>query len=343
MKPQQNITIKDIARALKISVSTVSRALSGGSGIKEETRLMVRELAEQLNYTPNSIALSLKEKSSKVIGVIIPEIANTFCSSSIAGIEEVAYDRGYHVTIFQSHEKFGREVINTRLVNSRRMDGLIIAISNETTDDQHLNDLQNRGIPVVMFDRVLPDFNAPKVFVNDKRGAYLATTHLINEGFRKIAHLTISKDLSITKNRLEGFRQALDENGTYLYTDWIHHCSFEPAAIDAAIRSLFTGEEKPDAILASVERILMRCYAVLQDMNIRVPEDCALIGFSDNPLNKYLNPSLSSVRQPTVEIGRRSANLLIDLIENETPQEEPILVELETSLELLSSSRKRAK
>src|SRR5690606_447493 len=126
------VTIKDIAQRLKISVSTVSRALRGSSEIKEETRKMVRELAEQLNYTPNPIALSLKEKKSRIIGVIVPEIANYFCSTTIAGIEDVAYSRGYHVVIFQSHEKLEREITNTRLLTSRRVDGLIITLSNQT-------------------------------------------------------------------------------------------------------------------------------------------------------------------------------------------------------------------
>ncbi len=340
MHSQPNVTIKDIARALKISVSTVSRALRGGDGIKEETQKMVCDLARQLNYTPNPIALSLKEKSTKVIGVIIPEIANTFCSATIAGIEEVAYDRGYHVTIFQSHEKYEREVINTKLVGSRRMDGLIISVSNETKCAQHLVDLQKRGVPVVMFDRILPELDTPKVIVNDYRGAYLATEHLIRQGYRNIAHLTISEDLSITRNRLEGFKQALADYDVPFYKNQVHHCSFEPANIDAALSNLFKNKNKPDAILASAERILMRCYAVLLDRGIKVPDDCALIGFSDNPLNRFLNPSLSAVRQPTSEIGRRSASMLINMIENKIQQDEAEQVELETSLDILASSTK---
>ncbi len=340
MSVQQNVTIKDLARILKISVSTVSRALRGGTEIKAETRALVLGLARELNYTPNPIALSLKTKSSKVLGVIVPEIANTFCSSTISGIEEVAYSRGYHVTIFQSHEKYDREVIHSRLVGSRRMDGLIIAISNETTDVTHLAELRDRGIPVVMIDRVLPGLKTPKVIVDDTKGAFMATEHLLHEGYRKIAHLTISKELSITRNRLNGFRQALSENGVTCYENWIHHCSFEHSDIDAAITSLFSGADRPDAILASAERILMRCYAVLQNMHINIPEECALIGFSDNPLNRFLNPSLSAVRQPTLEIGRRSANMLIDLIENETEAEDDTVIELETTLDLLASSGK---
>src|SRR5687767_5027400 len=212
MSGQHNVTIKDIARTLKLSVSTVSRALRGGSEIKKETQELVLELAGRLQYSPNPIALSLKEKRSKVIGVIVPEIANTFCSSTIAGIEEVAYSGGYHVTIFQSHEMYAREVINTRLVSSRRMDGLIIAMSNETSDYTHITDMLDKGVPVVMFDRVNNKINTHKVVVDDTRGAYLATEHLVKEGYKRIAHVTISKNLSITKNRLNGFKSALTKN-----------------------------------------------------------------------------------------------------------------------------------
>ncbi|RYE42474.1 MAG: LacI family transcriptional regulator, partial [Sphingobacteriales bacterium] len=228
MSAQHNVTIKDIAKALKLSVSTVSRALRGGSEIKKETREIVQELAAKLQYSPNPIALSLKEKRSKVIGVIVPEIANTFCSSTIAGIEEVAYRSGYHVTIFQSHETYNREVINTQLVNSRRMDGLIIAVSNETNNYQHITDLMEKGVPVVMFDRVNEKIHTHKVVVDDTHGAYLATEHLIKEGYRKIAHITISKHLSITKNRLKGFKRALAKYKVPLNTDWVKHCDFNP-------------------------------------------------------------------------------------------------------------------
>jgi LacI family transcriptional regulator len=340
MSAQHNVTIKDIAKELKLSVSTVSRALRGGSEIKKETREIVQELAAKLRYSPNPIALSLKEKRSKVIGVIVPEIANTFCSSTIAGIEEVAYKYGYHVTIFQTHETYDREVFNTQLVNSRRMDGLIIAISNETNNYKHITDLTDKGVPVVMFDRVHEKIHTHKVVVDDTRGAYLATEHLVKEGYRKIAHVTISKNLSITKNRLKGFKNALTKHKVPINNDWIKHCDFNPTAIDQAILSLFTGVEKPDAIMASVERVVMRCIVVLKELNLRIPQDCALIGFSDNPLNNYLSPSLSSISQPTLEIGKRSAELLIDLIESKSPPAKYQTVQLETILNIRDSSTK---
>jgi LacI family transcriptional regulator len=340
MSVQHTVTIKDIARELKLSVSTVSRALRGGTEIKKETREMVQALAAKLNYSPNPIALSLKEKKSKVIGVIVPEIATTFGSSTIAGIEEVAYSRGYHVTIFQSHETFEREVINTQLLASRRVDGLVICLSNETNEYKHITDLIEKDIPVVLFDRVTDKIKTHKVVVNDYRGAYLATEHLIKEGFDKIAHVTISKFLSVTQNRLKGYKDALQKYNIPVKEEWILHCNFNPSDIDRAISDLFLAKEKPNAILASVERLVVRCVNVLKEMNLRIPEDVALIGFSDNPLNKFLTPALSSIRQPTFDIGQNAARLLIDLIENKAEDKEFQTVKLETSLEIMESSRR---
>jgi LacI family transcriptional regulator len=341
MNAQYNVTIKDIAKQLKLSVSTVSRALRGNTDIRKETRIIVCELAEKLGYSPNPIALSLKERKSRSIGVIVPEIANNFCSSTIAGIEEVAYSRGYHVNIFQSHETLAREILNTQLVASRRMDGLIISMSNETSEFKHITNITEKGIPVVMFDRVNEDIKAHKVVVDDARGAYLATEHLVRQGFRKIAHLTISPVLSITRNRLKGFLDAMEDNNIAVNKNWIQHCNFDPADIDSKIRSLFTGDSKPDAIMASVERIVVRCLGVLQEMKINIPGDCALIGFSDNPLNRFLNPSLSSISQPTLEIGKRAATLLIDQIENQSVETGYTTVQLETILEIRDSTRKK--
>lgn len=343
MSAPHTVTIKDIARELKLSVSTVSRALRGGTEIKKETREMVQALATKLNYSPNPIALSLKEKKSKVIGVIVPEIATTFGSSTIAGIEEVAYSRGYHVTIFQSHERFDREVINTQLLASRRVDGLILCLSNETKDYTHISNLIEKEIPVVLFDRVTDQINTHKVVVNDYRGAFLATEHLIREGFDRIAHVTISEFLSLTQNRLRGYKDALQKYNIPIREEWILHCNFIPADVDKAISELFLAKEKPNAILASVERLVVRCVNVLKEMNLRIPEDVALIGFSDNPLNKFLSPSLSSVRQPTFDIGQNAARLMFDLIENKGDTKDYKVVELETSLEVMESSRKKIK
>ncbi|GAA4304700.1 LacI family DNA-binding transcriptional regulator [Compostibacter hankyongensis] len=339
MDDQHSVTIKDIAQRLKLSPSTVSRALRGGTEIREETRRLIQEVAREMHYSPNPIALSLKEKKSKIIGVIVPEIANNFCSATIAGIEEVAYSRGYHVIIFQSHELYEREVTSIQLLTSRRIDGLILTISNETRNYDHLQALRGKGIPLVMFDRVCEEIKTHKVVVNDYQGAFDATCHLIREGFTRIAHVAIAPYLSITQNRLKGYEEALRSHHLPVKKNWIVHCDFDAMSIEKAVRQLFEGSERPDAIVASTERLAIGCIKVLREMKLRIPMDVALVGFSDNPLNKFMAPSLTAVQQPTFDIGQKSAELLIELIESKTPPKNYRTIEMKTTLDIQDSSR----
>src|SRR5258708_13411847 len=196
------ITIKDIAKALGLSTSTVSRALRGSYELSAETKKLLLEYAEKLNYRPNPIALSLKEKRSRSIGIVVCEIANNFFSQVINGIESVAYKKGYYVIISQSHESFEREVANTQYLASRSVDGLLISLSTETTDLSHLNKLHDRGLPIVFFDRITEEMTTHKLIANNFNGAYQATEHLIKAGFKRISHLTISPYPSITYDTL---------------------------------------------------------------------------------------------------------------------------------------------
>ncbi len=338
MNPQHDITIKDIAQQLNVSVSTVSRALRGSTEIKKETRELILQLAGELNYQPNPIALSLKDKKTKVIGVMVQEIANNYCSSTIAGIEDYANKMGYQVLISQSHEKYDLEVMNTHLLASRRIDGMIITISNETKNTTHLQELIDKGIPVVMFDRVCEALPAHKVVVDDYQGSYDATAHLIQQGYKRIAHITISPNLSITQHRLKGYKDALKAHRLKTKKEWIIHCDFNPVHMEHNIRNLILSPHKPDAIIASVERLSMVCLRILKELHLKVPDDVAIAGFSDNPLSGFLNPTLTSITQPTVEIGQRAAELLINQIETKATPEKYITVQLKTMLNVRESS-----
>jgi DNA-binding LacI/PurR family transcriptional regulator len=335
------VTIKDIAKRLKISVSTVSRALRGSTDISDETRQLVLAVAEELHYSPNPIALSLRDKKTKVIGVIVQEIANNYCSSVIAGIEDIAFKMGYNVLISQSHEKLDIEVLNTRLLASRRIDGLLITISNETRNVDHLKETIERGIPVVMFDRISDDLKTHKVVVDDYKGAFDATSHLIEQGYKRIAHLTISKHLPITQNRLDGYLDALKAHRIPVKKEWIIYCDFNEANMKNEIRKLVSGQRRPNAIFSSVERLSMVSVKVLKDMKLKVPDDVALAGFADNALSHYLNPSLTSVCQPTFSIGQNAAELLIELIESKKAEEKYTTIKLKTTLDIQESSLRR--
>src|ERR1700733_2287635 len=218
------VTIKDIAKALALSTSTVSRAVRDSYEISPETKQVVLEYARQINYRPNPIALSLKEKRSRSIGIIVCEIANSFFSQIINGIESIAYDKGYNVIIAQSHESYAREVINVQYLASRSIDGLLVSVSSETQDLDHLKNLHDRGFPIVFFDRIVDEMETHKVIVDNFKGAYDATEHLIQSGYRNIAALAGSEYLSITKERLSGYRKALEDHGLNYDESYIQHC-----------------------------------------------------------------------------------------------------------------------
>src|SRR5687768_6491853 len=207
------VTIKDIARALGISTSTVSRALRDSYEISPETKQLVLDCAEKLNYRPNPIALSLKERKSRSIGVVVCEIANNFFSQAINGIESIAYNRGYHVIISQSHESYDREVVNVQHLASRSVDGLLVSLSCETTDLTHFTNLHEKGLPIVFFDRITNEIITHKVIADNYQSAYDTTVHLIRNGYSRIALIVSAPFLSITKERMEGYKTALLDNG----------------------------------------------------------------------------------------------------------------------------------
>jgi LacI family transcriptional regulator len=319
------VTIKDIAKALGLSTSTVSRALRDTHEISAATKKIVLAYAKEINYHPNPIALSLKERRSKSIGVVVSEVANSYFSQAINGIESIAYDRGYHVIISQTHESYDREVINVQHLASRSVDGLLVSLSSETTDISHLASLHDRGLPIVFFDRVADEINTHKVIANNEKGAYQATTHLINQGYTKIAHLTSSNHLSISIERLSGYEAALKDNGLTINPKYIKHClhgGMMYKETEKAIKELMVLKDKPDAIFVAGDRLSMGCLSVLQNLKISVPQDIAIVGFSNSDVLDLFNPPLTSVRQPAFEMGQLATEMLLQLIEAKYPVEE---------------------
>ena len=252
------ITIKDIAKALGLSTSTVSRALRGSYEISPETKKLVIEYAEQYNYRPNPIALSLKERRSRSIGVVVCEIANNFFSQAINGIESIAYNRGYHVIISQSHESYEREVVNVEHLASRSVDGLLVSLSSETDQIEHFRNLHEKGFPIVFFDRIAEEIETFKVVVDNYKGAYNATKHLIDSGYTRIAHVTSAQHLSISKERLEGYKAALADHGIALEESLIRFCNHGGmiyAELEEAVLTKQQNRYKPDVARKWVELV----------------------------------------------------------------------------------------
>lgn len=316
------VTIKDIAKALNLSTSTVSRALRGGYEISEETKKVVLDYAEKINFKRNPIALSLKERRSYSIGIIVCEVANVFFSQAIDGIESIAYNRGYHVIISQSHDQYEREVTNIEHLANRSVDGIIISLAAETKNYEHIQRLHDQGLPIVFFDRILESMQTHKVTSNNVQGAFEATEYLISKGCRNIAHVANAEQLSITKQRQIGYQQALEKHGIPFNQDFIKYCEHggsKKGEVDTAVKALLDLPVKPDAIFVASDRLSIGCLEALKKYN--QVNDIIIAGFSNSDVVSLLTPSLSCVRQPAFEMGRIATEMLIDLIESKYPVE----------------------
>ncbi len=332
------ITIKDIGRALNLSTSTVSRALRGSYEISAETKRLVMEYAERMNYRPNPIALSLKENRSRVLGVIVPQIANNFFSQAINGIEAIAYSRGYHVIIMQSHENYEREVITVQQAVNRKVDGLLISISSQTSDVAHLQTLHEKNFPIVLFDRISDELDTPKITADNYGGAFAATEHLIQTGRRRIAHIAIPAYVSITAERLAGYRAALAQYGLPYDETLIRYAGFGQHEIDAIVDELLDRSLPPDAFFTTSDRLALGCLTALHRRGVDIPAQVALIGFTNTTVADLLAPSMSTVEQPAQEIGQLAAEQLIDRIERKQKRPSVTTLRLPTRLVIRQSS-----
>ena len=338
------ITIKDIAKALNLSVSTVSKALRGSHEISEETKQAVLNYARENNYKPNPIAQSLKRGQSKSIGVIVCNIDNNFFSQVINGIESVAQNKGYNVIITQSRESYEKEVSNSEHLSSRSVDGLIISLSAETQQVDHLMKLHSKGLPIVLFDRITDEIPTHRVIANNYKGAYEATRHLLEQGCRRIAHIASSDSLSITRERLEGYKQALKDAGLKpdeRYIKFCPHSGMIREETQQALNGLLQLPERPDAIFTASDRLSTTTLTLLRNMQISIPCEIALVGYTNSISADIFNPSLTSVVQPALEMGQQATELLVSLIEARRPVTQFEKRVLDTELQIRDSSQKK--
>lgn len=309
------ITIKDIARILGISASTVSRALKDHPDINVDTKKAVNELAGKLKYRPNAVALSLKNSRSNTIGVIIPEIVHYFFSSVISGIDDVASQNGFTVIICQSNESYDREVANARTLLSHRVDGILVSISKETNIFDHLIELQEGGIPLVFFDRIAPEVNADLVIIDDLEASYKATRHMIETGRKRIAHFAGPQSLLIGRERLQGYLNALTEAGLPIDNRLIIEADdFEKAR--NAIMEMIDAGNIPDGIFAVNDLTAIGAMQTLQKKGYKIPDDISIVGFSDGRFSGITDPNLTSVDQHGYEMGTTAAEILFKRIQS---------------------------
>lgn len=338
---RQNVTIKDIAKELGISPSTVSRALKDHFEISQETKDAVKRVAEELNYQPNSLALSLRYSRSHTIGVIVPEIVHFFFSTIISGIEDVAQSRGYNIIVTQSNESLDREMANIQTLFNNRVDGVLVSLSRETHEFAHIESVMQKGLPIVFFDRVANELESSKVIVDDFLGGYQATQHLIQQGYKRIAHLAGPGTLDIAYNRLDGYKKAHEEAGLEIDEDLIvfNRISNEDDTHDATYDLLKS--KNPDALFASTDMAAIRAIKTAQEYGKSIPVDFGVVGFSNWQFTALTSPSISTIEQPGYEMGQHAAELLINEIENDSEKVEFQSLKLPTSLIVRDSSRKR--
>ncbi|AYB31569.1 LacI family DNA-binding transcriptional regulator [Chryseolinea soli] len=333
-------TIMDIASALQISKSTVSRALQGHSDINENTRKAVLDMAHQLDYQPNLLALGLAKSRSYTIGIIVPEFINSFFPYIIIGAQQVANPAGYHVIICQSNESLETEIANTNVLMASRVDGVVASVTAETKSLDHFQKFQRAGIPLVMFNRICDGLDVSKVLVDDYDGAYRGVEHLIQQGCTRIAHLAGPQNLQVGKQRLRGYLDALRDYNLPVYDELIVYCNLTKSSAQAAARQLLDLPTPPDSIFGVNDPAAIQTILIAKSRGISIPNDLAIVGFSNEPTSALIEPGLTTLAQPLDEIGKTTVQFLLNEIEDDAilPRTEILKTQL---IVRASSLRKR--
>ena len=332
-------TLKQLAAELNLSISTVSKALKNSYEINEKTIARVQALAKKYNYRPNRMALSLKSNETKTIGVIIPNILNYFFSKVLLGIEEEANSNGYQIIICLSNNQFQKEADSLQLLSDGSVDGFILSIARETQTKQlnsHFKKIINEGYPIVMFDRVSEKIECDKVVIDDFKAAYDATKYLLSQGRKKIALISTINDLNIGKYRINGYKKALKDNIVNRNEELIIIIN-NKKEYNKVINKLFDDHNDLDGIFATDNVSAITALKIANLKGLKVPENIGVIGFSDNKISRLSFPTLTTVSQNALDIGKNATKMLIERLKNGTSEEFKTKV-IETDLVLREST-----
>jgi len=317
-------TIKDIASRLNISIATVSRALRGSTDIKRETKQAVMQMVKEMDYHPNLLASSLSSKKSKMLGVVVPTINRQFWSNSISGIENCAYEHGYKVMIFQSAESYQKEIEIVETLANSRVDGILLALSKETNSYAHIQNIMDRGIPILLFERVCAEVSSTKVITDDLYGAKEVVQHLIDRGKRRIAYLSGPMSLGVCEDRLTGYKEAHQQNQLDYNPDLLLETSeFTYEAAEKAVKELWLKESRPDALFCFADILAIGALEACKNLGIKVPEELAIAGFGNDDISRFVSPSLTTMAQPSFEMGQLAASLILEEINDEEEEFQP--------------------
>ncbi|NNT71356.1 LacI family DNA-binding transcriptional regulator [Flavobacterium sp. IMCC34852] len=331
----RDITLKQIAETLGISITTVSKALKNYPDVSPKTRKAVLDLAQSLSYTPNSFAVNLRTKESRTIGLIIPEVVHHFFSNVINGIIDEAEKNGYLVIILQSNESLELEKKQVELLMNKRVDGIIMSLSNESNDDEHIKEILRKEVPFVMFDKISKLIPCSKVIINDQKAAFNAVDHLIQKGCRKIAHIRGPVNPQNAIDRFLGYKKALEKNNIPFDSKLVYTCknvTFEEGLEFA--KQIATDHPDVDGIFVITDLVAVGVLAHFNEVGIKVPEQVKVIGFSNWFMSQVITPKLSTVDQPSFEMGVQSFKLLLEEIstKKELLPFQPRTIELETDI-----------
>ena len=332
------VTIKDLASHLGVSISTISRALRNHPDISVETKSLVMNVAKELGYQPNIVARNLKAKYSSQIGIIVPEIIHDFFSKAISGIEDVAYNEGFSVIISQSNEDQEREKFNASSLYHHRVAGLIVSLSQTTQNIDHFIDLLEKGVKIVFFDRVYEGSEVYQVVIDDYQASYNSIKYLLSKGYKNIVHLAGPQILLNAKDRFLGYRDAIIDHGISYDEELVVFGGMHENDGINEINKLIQKGVKFDAIFAVNDPVAIGVLAELKKQGYKIPEEVAVIGFSNNPITGYVTPSLTTVEQPAYQMGEKAAEILISLIRGEENSNLPKKIILPTRLIIRDSA-----
>lgn len=338
MTEKKKLTLKDIAKELGISISTASRALKEHPDIAEDTIKTVKAFAEKHHYVPNILAVNFRKNRTYNIGLIVPELVHHFFSTVISGAIDTAKKHGYNILLSQSNDLLADEIVACRTMLASSVDGILISISNETMEAEHLKDFLDEGKPVVQFDKITDQLNSPKVIVDDFEGAYHAVKHLIDQGYKKIAHLRGRRGVKNSNERANGYQQALVDHNMLMSEEWIKDCIAinEKEGYDFS-KELLESDNPPDAFFCITDLVALGVLKYLKEKNISVPLQVGVMGFSNWKLAEIVSPGLSSVDQHGYQMGEKATLKLIELIKNHDLDNQEI-IELKTNLVIREST-----
>ena len=340
---KKQATIQDIAKALNITASTVSRALNDHPKIKKETKDLVWKMAGELNYQPNTIASSLRKGKANTIGMIVPRVNRHFFSNIITGVESVLNPAGYNLIICQSEEKYEKEIANVDTLIANRVDGILISISLETNKLDHIRKAINSQIPVVMYDRVSDELDVCKVENDDIAGSYELTKHLIEQGYRNMMWMGGSRRFNTYYNRFAGYKKALEEIGINAEQFPIFEGSISLDAAYEFMKGYIEQNSLPEVIFSASDYMAMGAIMAIQEKGISIPDEVAISGYSNEPFAALIKPKLTTVEQFSKEMGRATARLILDEIESESEERVPRKTILRPKLIIRESTLKKEK